>query len=93
MRFLLIAWIIVAADSSVLLAQESPNESPKATSTEARPAFLRPHPPRKPIPLQWKIAIVLGGLTISAALLTIAARSWHTWNLFDRQYQIGRAHV
>jgi uncharacterized membrane protein YgcG len=40
-----------------------------------------------PLPLVWKIAIVAAGLALIAVTFYFSIRTWHTWNLFDRQYR------
>ena len=98
------AWLILlllamTLWSGVIFAEEAtPAASPTATragssltTAESPPAFLRPPAPRKPIPLRWKIAIVAAVLVVSGALLALAARAWHSWNLFDRQYRFSPA--
>jgi len=66
-----------------------PTVAPRATAkpTSPPPAFAQPHAPRKPIPLQWKLAIVAGTLIVSLGVLRFASRAWRKWNLFDRQYR------
>ncbi len=73
--------------SMSIFASVAPAQSPTPNATGARPAFAQPRAPRKPIPLQWKLAAVAGVLVVSLGVLRRASRSWRKWNLFDRQYR------
>ena len=57
---------------------------------EDNPFLKLRRPPRKPIPLRWKIAIVLTGLAVGSGSLWCAIRVWRKWNLFDREYHFPR---
>ncbi|MEP7015573.1 MAG: hypothetical protein ABI925_09045 [Verrucomicrobiota bacterium] len=61
--------------------------TPSPTIAPENPFAKLAQPSRKPIPLRWKVAIVLTALVIAAAALWFSIRVWQSSNLFDRQYR------
>ena len=59
-------------------------------SAEENPFLKLMRPPSKPIPLRWKIAIVLGAIVVGSGSLWLAVRVWRSSNLFDREYRFAR---
>jgi hypothetical protein len=82
---------LLVAFTPVAFSQYQPpagNKTPIASSAAESPsAFARPKRVRKPIPLQWKIAIVAAVLIIGALVLARSARAWRASNLFGREYR------
>jgi energy-converting hydrogenase Eha subunit A len=74
--------------SPALCAQiASSTAAPSATANAGNPFRKFTLPSRKPIPVQWKIAIVLAVVVIASGALWISIRVWGSANLFDRQYR------
>ena len=74
-----------ARSQELSLATATPTP-PQATAAQENPfAQLASH--RKPIPLRWKVAMVLAVIIIGSASLWISMRVWQSSNLFDRQYR------
>jgi hypothetical protein len=74
--------------SPVLCAQTlSSSAVPSASANAGNPFRKFTSPSRKPIPVQWKIAIVLAVVVIASGALWISIRVWGSANLFDRQYR------
>lgn len=65
----------------------SPPAAPSATANVGNPFRKFTLPSRKPMPVQWKIAIVLAVVVIASGALWISIRVWGSANLFDRQYR------
>lgn len=85
MSILLIAFSPVARSQGLSFSTATP--TPASSATEGNPFAKLARPPRKPIPLRWKIAIVLVALLIASAALWVSLRAWRSSNLFDRQYR------
>ena len=77
----LIAFVSSAGAQELQLATETPTPA----VTEENP-FAKVASHRQPIPLRWKIAIVLAAVAIGSISLWGSMRVWRASNLFDRQY-------
>jgi hypothetical protein len=88
---------ILTVFSPALCAQEAVSSSavPGASATatpNAQDAFLQlTSSSRKPIPVLWKIAVVLAVAIAASVALWILIRVWGSANLFDRQYRFPAA--
>jgi hypothetical protein len=61
--------------------------TPTPAGQEGNPFAKLARGRRKPIPLPWKIAIVLGSIAAASLVLWILIRVWRSANLFDREYR------
>jgi len=95
----LFVFIFISAFSPIAQSQDlglpsappSSSSSPSPSPPSGENPFLKlMRPPRKPIPLRWKIVIVLTALAIGSGSLWCAVRVWRKWNLFDREYHFPR---
>jgi hypothetical protein len=83
---------ILISFSPMLCAQEAvgsfavPSATATASANAENPFVTFTSPSRKPIPVRWKIAIVLVVFLLAAGALWISIRVWGSANLFDRQY-------
>jgi hypothetical protein len=79
---------ILITFSPVLCAQiPGASAVPSATANAGNPFRKLTLPSRKPMPVPWKIAIVLAVVVIASGTLWISIRVWGSANLFDRQYR------
>ena len=60
---------------------------PSETANAGNPFRELTLPSRKPMPVAWKIAIVLAVVVIASGALWMSIRVWGSANLFDRQYR------
>jgi hypothetical protein len=77
----------IAYAQGLAISSATPIPTPES---EENPFLKLMRPPRKPIPLRWKIAIVLGALAVGSTSLWFALRVWRKSNLFDREYHFPR---
>lgn len=61
--------------------------APSGTANAGNPFRTLTVPSRKPMPVPWKVAIVLAVVLIASGALWMAIRVWGSANLFDRQYR------
>lgn len=100
MHFLLRALLcfILAAGSLLDLHAQMPTPSPAEPLFKERPFGPLPPPtstpvrkaepePEEPIPLNWLIGGTAAAVLAIGLVLFLAARRWHSSNLFDRQYR------
>ena len=82
------ALLMLITFSPALCAQiASSTAAPSPTANAGNPFRQLTLPSRKPMPVRWKIAIVLAVVVIASGALWISIRVWGSANLFDRQYR------
>jgi hypothetical protein len=74
----------LAYSQEMTLSNVTPTPTPSGEDLFAKLASQR----RKPIPLIWKVAIVLGVVAVCSGALWLSMRVWRASNLFDRQYYL-----
>jgi len=81
--------LVITAFSPLAQSQDFSMNSatPTPTGKEENPFIKLASQRRKPIPLIWKVAIVLAALAAAAVALRISMRVWQSANLFDREYR------
>ena len=81
--------LVITALSPLAQSQElsMASATPTPLSKEENPFARLAAPRRKPVPLVWKVAIVLSVLAAAGVALRISMRVWRSANLFDREYR------